>query len=127
MCVNFSCEHGTISSVSPLELVCGRIGNKTSWLPFPFPVCHKNCNFPSIANANISFFDAEGKPGGRVVFEGSLIGHGKSVIVTCESGYNLTEKKTKILQSTFATLVCENGRWSSELECQPGKLQAGAF
>uniref|UniRef100_A0A915F0G4 Uncharacterized protein n=1 Tax=Echinococcus canadensis TaxID=519352 RepID=A0A915F0G4_9CEST len=117
----FSCEAGTKSSVSTSELICGRIGNKTSWLPFPYPACYKHCSVPDIVSANISLLNMNGKPDGDIVAEETLLEHGVTIAVCCHSGFSLSKGKIRLDQGAFTTTTCENGKWSHEVECQPAQ------
>ncbi|KAM7543239.1 hypothetical protein Aperf_G00000010189 [Anoplocephala perfoliata] len=117
----FSCDAGTKASVETSELTCGRIGNKTAWLPHPYPSCFKHCSVPSILNANISSLDAKGKSSDNVIAMGTLLEHGVSIAVNCQAGYSLTDVSNKSIAGPFATMSCTDGAWNGKLECQPAR------
>nr|CDS27196.1 c4b binding protein beta chain [Hymenolepis microstoma] len=117
----FSCDPETKSSINSSELTCGQIGNKTTWLPYPYPSCYKHCSVPDISNASITLVNLDGTLNKGKVKIGAILEHGTSISVSCQSGFNLAEGLTKPLQSPFATTLCENGNWNRKYECQPAR------
>lgn len=116
-----SCNAETKSSIKSSELICSQVGNKTTWLPYPYPSCYKHCRVPDITNASITLTNLSGTPNKGVVKIGTLLEHDTSISISCQSGYNLAEGLTKPLQRSSATTLCKNGNWDHKYECQPGE------